>query len=78
MSEPKALDINKGTKDGQLHIRVTKEAAGLIREKADALNMTVSDYITFCTLHVDLIEKINDISQKVDDLNKKVNAISNK
>lgn len=52
-------------KDAQLHLRITKSDLALIKEKAAKLNMTVSDYVLFCTLNCDLNDRLDRIEKSV-------------
>lgn len=52
-------------KDAQLHLRITKSDLALIKEKAAKLNMTVSDYVLFCTLNCDLNDKLDKIEKSI-------------
>lgn len=62
---------NKSEK-GQFHLRVPQETFDEIRRKAEAFNMSVSDYVTFVTTCFD----IKEISKKIDEINYKLDVIS--
>ncbi len=55
----------KENKDAQLHLRITKSEMAAIKEKAAKLNMTVSDFVLFCTLNCDLNDKLDRIEKDV-------------
>lgn len=55
-------------KDAQLHLRITKSDLTTIKEKAAKLNMTVSDYVLFCTLNCDLNDKLDKIEKGIDSI----------
>ena len=58
-------------KTAQFHLRVTPEVYQIIQEKAEAMAMSVSDYVTFVTTRFD----IEEVSAKMD---KVISMLENK
>lgn len=61
-------DMNKpngaSKKTAQFHLRVSPEAFQIIQDRAEAMSMSVSDYVTFITTRFD----IEEVSAKLDKL----------
>ena len=55
-------------KVARLHLRITKSNLAVIKEKAAKLNMTVSDFVLFCTLNCDLNDKLDKIEKGIDSI----------
>lgn len=55
----------------QFHLRVTQETFDEIKRRANAMSLSVSDYIVFVTMHYDVME----VSRKIDEINARLDAM---
>lgn len=61
----------KAKRDNQMHFRCTASQAKIIQENARKANMTVTEYILFCTAHEEK-SKLNTLSKKLARLTRKM------
>ena len=61
-----------GVAKKQFHLRVTQETYDEIKRRAEAMSLSVSDYVVFITTQYDVME----VSRKIDEINARLDAIT--